>query len=252
MEETRYMNNTLETLRRHRSIRSYSDRDVDEQTLQELISSVQQAPSSRNTQEVSLVVVRDAERRRRISECAGGQRAIEQAPVFIVVIMDFHKITLGASKAGQVQMIHESVEGIIFGSIDAGIVLGNLMTAAESMGLGIVPIGGIRKNPAAMIELLELPPLTFPLVGMCLGYAQGESHVKPRLPVASFRHDETYDDSDLRQAIDDYDETLLRHWQKVARGEGEAWSQKVGGAYQRVYYPEVRPVLRKQGFLNDK
>lgn len=246
------MNSTLETLKRHRSIRSYSDRDVDEGTLQELISAVQQAPSSRNGQEISLVVVRDAERRRRISEFAGGQRAIAQAPVFIVVVVDFHKTAVGASKAGLVQVIHESVEGTIVGAIDAGIVLGNMMTAAESMGMGIVPIGGIRKNPAAMIELLGLPPLTFPVVGMCLGYAEGESHVKPRLPMASFRHDETYDDSDLRQAIDDYDEVLVRHWQKVARGEGETWSQKVGNAYQRVYYPEVKPVLEKQGFLNDK
>lgn len=246
------MNSTLEALRRHRSIRRYSDRDVDEGTLQTLISAVQQAPSSKNGQQTSLVVVRDAERRRRISEIAGGQRAIAQAPVFIVVIMDFHKTALGATKAGLNQIIHESVDGTILAAVDAGIVLGNLMTAAESMGLGVGPIGGIRRDPEAMIELLGLPPLTFPVAGMCLGYAEGESHVKPRLPMVSFRHDEVYSDTGLRHAIDEYDETLMRHWQKVARGEGETWSQKVANAYQRVNYTEVKPVLEKQGFLNDK
>jgi FMN reductase [NAD(P)H] len=246
------MNSTLETLSQHRSIRRYSDRDVAEETLQTLIAAVQQAPSSKNGQQVSLVVVRDAERRQRISEIAGGQRWIAQAPVFVVVIMDFHKTALGATKAGLVQRIHESLEGTLLSAVDAGIILGNLMTAAESMGMGIVPIGGIRRDPEAMIELLGLPPLTFPVAGMCLGYADGESHVKPRLPMASFRHDEVYDDTGLRQAIDDYDETLVRHWQQVVRRDGETWSQSVGNTYQHLFRPEVKPALEKQGFLNDK
>ena len=65
------MSSTLETLLRHRSIRAYSDRPVGEETLQALISAVQQSSSSINGQQTSLVVVRNAERRRRISRIAG-------------------------------------------------------------------------------------------------------------------------------------------------------------------------------------
>ena len=149
-------------------------------------------------------------------------------------------------------MIHESVEGILVGAVDAGITLGNLMTAAESMGLGVVPIGAIRNDPEAMIELLELPPHTFPIVGMCLGYAADNSHIKPRLPMQTYRHEETYRQEGLRAAIDDYDKTLTAHWRNVARDVGEPWSASVGSFYDKIYFPAVRPALHAQGFLNDK
>ena len=166
--------------------------------------------------------------------------------------MDYHITALGVEKAGAQQVIHESLEATLAGAIDAGIVLGNLITAAESLGLGAVPIGGIRNDPAAMIELLQLPPRTFPLAGLCLGYGREEGRVKPRLPVTSFRHDEVYHDADLRQSIDDYDKTLMAHWKEIARGSGEPWSSSVASFYRRIYFPKVKPVLERQSFLNDK
>jgi len=242
----------MDILRRHRSVRAYSDRAVSDETLDDLISAVQQSPSSINGQQTSLVVVRDADRRKRVSEIAGGQPWIAEAPVFIAVVMDFHNTALAGEKKGLQQVIHESLEATVVGAVDAGIILDNLITAAESLGLGIVPIGGIRYDPAAMIELLQLPPLIFPIVGMCLGYERGESHIKPRLPMASFRHDEVYNADGLQQAIKAYDETLIAHWQKVARGNGESWSDTIAGFYQHVYFPKVKPVLVQQGFLNEK
>lgn len=47
------------------------------------------------------------------------------------------------------QVIHESLEAMVVGAVDAGIILGNLITAAESLGLGIVPIGGIRNESSS-------------------------------------------------------------------------------------------------------
>ena len=48
--------------------------------------------------------------------------------------------------------------------------MATLMTAARAFGLGVVPIGGIRRDPQAMIDLLRLPPNTFPVDGVVLGY----------------------------------------------------------------------------------
>jgi FMN reductase [NAD(P)H] len=42
-----------------------------------------------------------------------------------------------------------------------GIALGSV-AAARSEGLGIVPIGGIRLHPQALIDLLGLPDHTLP------------------------------------------------------------------------------------------
>jgi hypothetical protein len=70
--------------------------------------------------------------------------------------------------------------------------MATLMTAARALGLGVVPIGGIRRDPQAMIDLLQLPANTFPVDGVVLGYVAEESPQKPRMAIESFRHEETY------------------------------------------------------------
>ncbi len=242
------MTDVLEVLNGHRSVRAYQERPVPDEVLDAVVRAAWRAPSSFNAQEISLVVVRDAARRRRIAEIAGGQPWIARAPVFIAVVIDYHKTSLGVEKAGGEQHIHRSVEGLVAAAVDAGIVLEALMVAARARGLAIVPIGGIRRDPQAMVDLLGLPELTFPVVGLSLGYAAEEPPQKPRMDIAAFRHDERYDPSRLPALVDAYDAELVEHWRRVGRPGGQAWSEAMA-----VYFgvPDTRPVaevLRRQGF----
>lgn len=246
------MNETLRIQQSHRSIRSYKTEPISDTMLEQIIAAAHQAPTSMNGQDISLIVVRDTAQRARIAELAGGQAWITQAPVFITIVIDFHKTDLGVRKAGQAQIIHESMEGFGVAAVDAGIVLGTLITAAESLGLGIVPIGSIRRNPQAMIDLLGLPPLTFPLVGLCIGHIKDDMPLKPRMAVHTFRHDEHYDASGYAAAIDAYDIAIMDYWKQLGRSDGVSWSDNLGNAYQQVYFPQVRPVAAMQGLLNDK
>lgn len=246
------MNPTLELMHQHRSVRSYLDTPVAPELLDAILDAAWKGPTSINGQQVSLVVVQDAARRQKIAELAGGQPWIAQAPVFITVVADFYKTRLGVEQAGKQQVIHNSVEGFAVAAVDAGITLGNLMTAARSAGLGVVPIGGIRNNPAAMIDLLQLPELTFPLVGVAIGYAAAEGDIKPRLPLASFAHPEHYHAAELPAHIAAYDAELNAHWQQLGRSDGEPWSSNTARYYQQVYFPNVAPVARQQGFGFDQ
>ena len=118
--------------------------------------------------------------------------------------------------------------------------------------LGIVPFGGIRRNPQDMIALLGLPPLTFPLVGLCIGHIKDDVPPKPRMDIKTFRHDERYDASGYPGAIDAYDAELMNYWKQIGRGDGVAWSGNLGNFYKQVYFPQVKPVAAMQGLLNDK
>lgn len=242
------MNPTLTLMQQHHSVRSYQDKPIPAEVLDAILDTAWKSPTSINGQQVSLVVVQDAERRRKIAEIAGGQAWIAQAPVFITLVADFYKTRLGVEKAGAEQVIHHSVEGFAVGAIDVGIALGNLMTAARSAGLGVVPIGGIRRDPQAMIALLGLPELTFPLAGVVLGYIDRDSEIKPRLPRTSFVHHETYHAAELPAQIAAYDDTLTQYWQTLQRADGKPWSENIAQSYQSVYFPHVAPVARKQGF----
>jgi FMN reductase [NAD(P)H] len=245
------MNATLEILKNHRSIRRYEPRDLDPETLEHILKAAQAMPSSINAQQVSVVVVRDPARRQKIAEIAGGQPWIAQAPVFLVFVMDFHKTALAGSKNGKPQVIHESAEGALVGTFDAGLAMGGAILAAESLGLGIVPIGGIRRDPAALIALLNLPEFTYPVAGLVVGHPADRSATKPRMPTAAFVHHESYDANAVAPAVEAYDQTMAAYYQN--RGDKSVnWSQQVAHTYQQVYFPRVFPTLKSQGFSLDK
>jgi FMN reductase [NAD(P)H] len=244
------MNETIRILQAHHSSRSYKTDPIPEGVLEAIIESAHRAPTSINSQEVSLVVVRNAESRARIAEIAGGQPWIAQAPVFIAVIVDLYKTGLGVEKAGGEQVFQRSLEGILAAVSDAGIAMATIMTAARASGLGVVPIGGIRRDPQAMIDLLGLPPNTFPANVVVLGYVAEESPQKPRMSIASFRHDEKYRPEVLKPAIDAYDRTLQEYWQRIGRTDGLSWSANMAQNYSK-FSRLIKSVAQKQGFTTE-
>lgn len=246
------MSDTLDVLRSHRSDRSYLSTPVPDDVLQNIVEAAWRAPTSVNSQQVSLVVVRDPQRRAQLAELAGGQPWIAQAPVFIAVVLDMHKSAMAIREAGKEQVAHLSVESIVSGATDAGIALEAMMAAARAQGLGIVPIGGIRANPQAVTDLLKLPALTFPVVGLTLGYVDKPAPQKPRLPLSSFCHEEFYHEERIAPAIEQYNQTLSEHWHQQQRADGEDWGNNTASYYSHIYFPDVLAAILRQGFRLDK
>ncbi len=246
------MNDIIKSIQNHRSIRSYLNKEVSEKILDEILLSAQSMPSSINGQQTSVIVVRDTDKKAKISELAGGQPWIAEAPVFLVFVMDFYKTYLAGEKTDNPQVIHESVEGSMVGTFDAGLAMGAAIIAAESMGLGIVPIGGIRNNPEELIKLLDLPQYTYPIAGLVVGYAENNSKKKPRLPLETFKHSDKYNKEVLKPAIDKYDEEMDIYLKEIHRDQEVNWSNQTSGVYKSVYFPKVYPTMKSQGFKNDK
>ncbi len=167
-------------------------------------------------------------------------------------MLDMHKTREAMALIGEQQIAHESIESIVSGSTDVGIALASAMAAARAQGLGVVPIGGMRRSPAAFIELFNLPPLTFPLVGMALGYVDRPADLKPRLPLSTFRHEEKYQTEGMVEQIAQFNDELEQHWKTINRDGGENWSHTVANYYKNIYFPDVLPALVKQGFGKDK
>ncbi|AWK51547.1 NADPH-dependent oxidoreductase [Clostridium beijerinckii] len=242
------MNNTIDTIKNHRSIRQYLDKDVPAELIDDIVKSAQAMPNSINGQQTSVIVVRDKKKKEKLAELVGNQEYVAKAPVFLVFVMDFYRTYLAGEKTGFKQVIHEDIEGILAGSVDVGIALGASVVAAESLGLGTVPIGGIRKNPEEVIELLGLPKYTFPLVGLAVGYPADKSHKKPRVPFDSFKHDESYNTKVVEDSINVYDEQMDKYLKDIGRSEQETnWSTLTSRIYQSVYYPKVKDTIVKQG-----
>lgn len=244
------MNEVIRTFMNHRSIRSFKNEAIKDKDLDTIIRAAQAAPSSINGQQVSIISVKEIERKAKIAEFAGGQKWIEEAPVFLVFASDFYRAKLAAEKNGVDLGITEDIESIIVGCVDVGLAMGNAIGAAESLGLGIVPIGSVRNNPKKLIELLELPKYVYPICGLCLGYPNDRSGLKPRLPKEAVYHEEKYN-SNLSDIIDRYDEEMSKYMRERTNGKNDRnWSQSIAQAYKTSYFSNVGPTIKEQGYGN--
>ena len=70
---------------------------------------------------------------------------------------------------------------------------------------------------------------------------------KPRLPIATYRHDETYKTAHLLEGISAYDGELMAYWQALGRTDGLPWSTNTANTYQQVYFRQTAKVARLQG-----
>lgn len=120
------------------------------------------------------------------------------------------------------------------------------------MGLGIVPIGGIRKSAQSVIDLLGLPKYTFPVNGLCIGYPADNSQIKPRLPLETFVHYEKYYRINLLENIKLYDQQMANYLEQVNLGDEVNWSKHISNVYQQVYFPNVGETLKNQGFTRKR
>lgn len=247
------MNEVMKTLLSHRSIRAYEDKPVEEEILRQILKAAQAAPNWINLQHVSIVVVRDKARRERMAEYCGGQKQVAQAPVFLVFCADFYRTSLACK--GHAEAFAEvmgKLENLIVGIHEVGIALEAAVVAAESFGLGTVPIGGIRLHALDVIEELELPRYVIPVLGLCVGYPAEDPGLKPRLPMEAVCFDEKYN-TDLEGLIGEYDkEYALYLKDRPWNSRAGTWSDIAATTYKpgRVRYLETEPMLRKQGYFS--
>ena len=160
-----------EDLLTRRSVRKYSDRPVEDEKLDKVLTAGLYAPTGMNNQLPVLVAVRDKETRDRLSRMNAAVMGASGdpfygAPCVIVVLSDPERMTW--------------VE-------DGALVLGNLMNAAHSLGLGSCWIHRAKEcfdtpEGKALLRAWGVPE-NYRGVGNCiLGYAAEEPEAKPRKP----------------------------------------------------------------------
>jgi len=240
------MNQVIETLKQHRSYRKYENKPVPKEMVEAILDSAQAAPSWANGQQVTVILVEDTARKERLAELCGNQQHIKEAPIFLVFCMDFYRTELAANLENTAFGAADQSDLLLVGATDAGIALANAITAAESLGLGTVPIGGIRRNAPEVVEYLQLPKYVLPISGLSIGFPAEDPGVKPRLPKESYVHKETYN-SDQIGSLKEYNDIFKQYLQE--RGSEQAnWTNRVANFYKQPYYPSLGPLLKKQGF----
>lgn len=197
------VNDVVRLLASHRSVRSYRPDPLPDGVLEVLVTAAQSASTSSNLQSYSIVAVRDPEKKNRIAEWSNNPFA-SQAPLILVFCPDLYRLEQVSRRQGY-DFAERGMEMFIQAVVDAALAAQNAAVAAESLGLGICYLGGVRNEMAKMAELLRLPPRTFALVGMTVGYPAQASRVRHRLPMDVILHHEEYSDAHLEEGLRRYD-----------------------------------------------
>jgi nitroreductase len=244
----REMNEVMRTMLNHRSVRKYTAESVSDEMLASIVGCGQAAASSSFIQAYSVVNVTDPEHRQQIAAAAGGQTWVENAARFLVLCADMRRINYCCIDQ-EMGELEGQAEHFIAATVDVGLMAQNMMLAAESLGLGCVFIGGIRNDPAVVRDLLELPKHVYPAFGMCLGWPDQQTEVKPRFPVEVVLHQGTYRDS-VAEDVFDYDQLMRRYYESRSDNRRVSdWSEQTAAAVQKKKREHMMAFLQEQGFL---
>lgn len=245
-------NQVIDCMMSHRSIRSYTDKTVSEEDLDRIIRAVQAAPNWVNLQLVSVIAIKDAQRKKLFSHLCGDQPHIAEASVFLIFCADYNRVNIACKEKGQtLDEVMQDIDTVIVGAHETGIALEAATVAAESLGLGTVPIGDVRKNAQEVIRELQLPKYVFPMLGLCIGYPANNPGQKPRLPKKAVYFEEKYN-PDLKDKISEYDKTYAKYLlERPWNNRVGNWSDLAADFYKLPFhYRGVADALEGQGFTS--
>jgi FMN reductase (NADPH) len=249
-------NPTIELIHQHGSVRQYKTDPVPTEMVETIVQAAQRTATSSNQQMYSVVAITDTEKRALMQTYCGGQKHISQAPVFLTWVADLSRLERICLARGY-QHQAAGVENFLLAAVDAAIAAQNATLAAESLGLGCCYIGAIRNKPREVIELLNLPRLAFPLVGMTLGWPVKAPLIRPRLPLDAILHWNQYDTQDEPLYLEKYDQQMIDTGIYKGRQVNAAdplpteqygWTEHTARRVSQISRPHLREVLAEMGF----
>jgi nitroreductase len=243
------MNSVMQTMLEHSSVRSFENKAIDTSLLEQILECGQAASTSSFIQAYSVVRVQDSDKRKKIAEAAGGQQWVVAAPEFLVFCADMQRIQYCSEKTAQGDLGGQT-EHFIAATVDVTLMAQNVMLAAESAGLGGVFIGGIRNDPQTVSECLDLPELVYPVFGMCLGWPAQKPQHKPRMPLGSILHQDSYQQDRVKAQVDDYDLIMQEYYASRSDNvKATNWSEQTANAVQGKKREHMLDFLQRRGYL---
>ncbi|MEY9096387.1 oxygen-insensitive NADPH nitroreductase [Paenibacillus sp. RC84] len=241
------MNSVIDLLTRHRSIRKFKPDPIPGDQLQAIVASAQLASTSSSVQAYTIIAATDPALKKELARLAGNQAYVEQCGLFLVFCADLNRLRKATEQSGEV--FHQNTESFLVASMDAALAAQNAAIAAESLGLGICYIGGIRNNPDGVAEALKLPELVYPVFGMCVGVPDQEPSLRPRLPQTAVLHENGYQSERSDEGVRQYDETTRKYYEERTGGKQSiTWSRSMADKYRQPVRAHLKPFLEKQGF----
>jgi nitroreductase len=245
------MNETIKRQLSHRSIREFSDKAVPEDAVNTLLAAANHTATSSGMQQFSIIRVTDAEVKRRIALVCG-QDYVNRLPEFFIFIADCYRNARIAREQGFDGSGIRDSDRFFQAIFDACLAAQNVTTAIESLGMGAVFFGSILNDSQEMIDILALPELTIPVLGVGFGYPAQDPQLKPRMDVALKVFENQYKVFDnYLENIAAYDKEMQTYYDLREKGRhSDSFSEQIVKKAKAIREKRnlLLSVARKQGF----
>lgn len=195
----------------HRSIRQFKDQSLTAEQLTTLYEAARHTSSSMFLQQFSILHLTDPKKRAAVREISKQSYVGANGDLFIF-IADLYRNQQIRHQLGNDDGRLHTTDIFMQAAEDAILALQNALTAIESMGLGGVVLGSIKNDPEKLIQVLDLPKMTFPILGLQVGIPNQEPQLKPRLPLDQITFDNNYPRNFNISELKNYDQTVTTYY----------------------------------------
>lgn len=236
----------------HRTIREFTSTPVDEGIVKTLLEVARRTATSNGMQSTSIIRITDPIIKRQVADICK-QEYVFRAPVLFIFVADCYRNMRIASDKGCNEESAGDMDRFFQAVTDTCLAAQNVVNAAESLGLGALYLGSTLNDAAKMIEVLQLPKLTFPVVGLGLGFPNQNPSLKPRLDNKFKVFENKYKVLDnYLESIAEYDEEMQTYYDlRNANQRVDSFSNQIVSKLKSLSpkRQELLNVIRDQGFI---
>lgn len=193
----------LDVITNHRSVRKYSDKEITDEMLNNILRAGVCASNTGNMQLYSIVVTRDSEIKKALAPSHFNQPMIEGAPIVLTFCADVNRFNKWC-ELRKANVGFNNFESLMTAFVDTSLLAQTVCLAAEEMGMGICYLGTTTYNPKQIADVLHLPKGVVPVTTVTLGFPAENPDKTERLPLQAIVHNETYHDYDSKDIEDAY------------------------------------------------
>ncbi len=248
-------NQTLDQQFNHRSIRAFKHQSLTKEQLTTLYTAASHTSTSNFWQQFSIIHVTDPEKRAAIRKIAKQPYVGANGDLFIFLV-DMYRNQKIRQAAGKDDGLLHTTDLFQQASEDAILAVQNTLTAAESMGLGGVILGSIKNDPLKLIQVLNLPKMTFPILGLQVGIPDQKPQLKPRLPLPFIAFDNEYHRDFQASDLADYDKVVTQYYDlRDTNKRIDSFTHQIAGKKldkgNNNHRDQLPAAIRQQGFSKD-
>lgn len=206
------MNNTIKHILNHRTIRKWKNQEVSKEILETLYEVANRTATSTGMQTASIIRIVDREIKEKIVEVTTQKYLLDAPELWIFIVDNYRNHKILEEENTEVDLTN-NVDRFFAAYTDAAIMAQNVGNAIESLDLGYVFLGSVLNDVKKVIEILELPKYTMPVLGIAFGYPDQNPQLKPRIPYENRIFKDKYQKFDnYHELLKDYDKEMQTYY----------------------------------------